>query len=82
MFETHRLNDRGMAEVHMFKQTMTDAIERILPNMPDGRLKSIFVTKMEEGVFFGTKAIAAKEGNFTHITDYSSKGAEVTNANQ
>jgi cytoplasmic iron level regulating protein YaaA (DUF328/UPF0246 family) len=73
------LNDRGQSDVHIFKQIMTDAAERVLVNMPTGRLRSIFETKLEEAMFFGTKAFASKPGNFKEIVSYSKKGAEVTN---
>lgn len=70
MFDTHKLNDNGFSEVKQFKQAMADAVKATLALMPDGREKSIFITKLEEAVFFGTKAIAAKEGNHTEITRY------------
>ncbi|CAB4153248.1 hypothetical protein UFOVP610_56 [uncultured Caudovirales phage] len=71
MFDTHKLNDAGFEEVKTLKSTMADVMAKILPLMPDGREKSIFMTKIEEGMFFGTKAIASKEGNFTEIIKYT-----------
>lgn len=75
MFETHKLNDKGFAEVATFKGGMNAGIKRALAMMPDGRDKSIFVTKIEEAVFFGTRALASKDGNFTEIVRFD----DVTN---
>jgi len=71
MFDTHKLNEKGFEEVKSLKTEMAKAMETVLPLMPEGREKSVFKTKMEEGMFFGTKAIAAKEGNFTEIVKYT-----------
>jgi len=71
MFETHKLNEKGLEEVKSLKSTMAEAVEKALSLMPEGREKAVFKTKMEEGMFFGTKAIAGKEGNFTEIVKYT-----------
>lgn len=70
MFETHRLNDKGFSEVKEFKIKMSQTINDVLKLMPEGREKSVFKTKIEEGMFFGTKAIASNSGNFTEIIYY------------
>ncbi len=70
MFDTHKLNDQGFAQMKEYKQTMADAVKKVTDAMPDGRDKSIFITKMEEGVFFGAKAIASKTENFSEIISY------------
>ena len=70
MFETHKLNEKGFEEVKVLKSSMAAAVEAVLFLMPEGREKSVFKTKIEEAMFFGTKAIAGKEGNFTEIVKY------------
>lgn len=73
MFDTHKLNDKGFSEVADFKMEMARAVEEGLKFMPEGREKAVFKTKIEEAMFFGTKAIAGKEGNFTEIVKYTTK---------
>ena len=70
MFETHKLNEAGFGDVAEFKTHMAERVKEALNLMPDGRDKSIFITKIEEAMFFGTKAIASKEGNYTEIVTY------------
>lgn len=70
MFDFHKLNEKGMQEVKVFKSKMAEAVERCLQMMPEGREKAVFKTKLEEAVFFGTKAIAGKDGNFTEIVSF------------
>ena len=70
MFETHKLNQQGIDSVKQFKESMSATMTLILPTIPDGREKAIFQTKIEEAVFFATKAIASKEGNFTEIISF------------
>jgi hypothetical protein len=80
VFETHKLNESGFAEMHLYKQTMTDAVAQCLAAMPEGREKSLFKTNIDQAVFWGAKAIASKTGNFDQIVDYTPKGAEVNDA--
>ena len=70
MFETYKLNTEGFAEVSTLKAAMSDAVYKALSLMPEGREKAVFKTKIEEAVFFGTKAIAGKTGNYTEIVTY------------
>lgn len=70
MFDTHKLNEQGFAQVKIFKEAMAEVIKTVSVGIPDCREKSIFMTKMEEGMFFGTKAIAGKEGNYSEIVKY------------
>jgi hypothetical protein len=70
MFDTHKLNESGFEEVRKFKSLMSLAVTEALSLLPDSREKSIFVTKLEEAMFFGTKAIASKTENHTEITKY------------
>lgn len=53
-----------------YKRVMADAVKLVTSAMPEGREKAIFLTKMEEGVFFGAKAIASVPANHTEIVSY------------
>lgn len=70
MFDTHKLNDNGFEKMSAYKTTMAEAVKAATALMPEGREKSIFLTKMEEGVFFGAKAIASVPENHTEVTKY------------
>lgn len=70
MFDTHKLNDTGFERMKVFKETMATATTFVLNQMPDSREKSIFVTKLEEAVFFGAKAIAQNPENHTEVTKF------------
>jgi hypothetical protein len=70
MFDTHKLNETGFEKIAEFKTTMSVAVNSVLTLLPEGREKSIFITKLEEAMFFGTKAIASGTENHTEITKY------------
>lgn len=70
MFDFHKLNENGINEVRFFKTAMAAAVHIVIDIMPEGREKSVFKTKIEEAVFFGTKAIASKDGNFEEIVKF------------
>lgn len=70
MFETHKLNDKGFAQMRQFKNAMASAVETALSGMGECRERSLFITKVEEAVFFGAKAIASLPQNHTEIIHY------------
>lgn len=70
MFETHKLNEKGFKEMNDYKTEMSRVVSAVALNMPEGREKAIFKTKIEEAVFFGAKAISSKPENFTEIVNY------------
>jgi hypothetical protein len=70
MFETHKLNERGFREVKILKSRMAEVVNQVLFLMEEGRDKSIFKTKIEEAMFFGTKAVASKPDNYSEIIKY------------
>jgi hypothetical protein len=70
MFDSHKLNQKGFEEMMAYKSKLAAAVNEVLALMPEGREKSLFKTKLEEAVFFGAKAIAGKDGNFTEIKSF------------
>jgi hypothetical protein len=70
VFESHKLNDRGIEQVNEFKTTMALAVQTILPLMSQSREMSLFMTHLETAVFYGTKAIAQKIENSTGVKSY------------
>lgn len=70
MFDTHKLNETGFEKVKTFKTTMSNAVKTVVDTLPEGREKAIFVTKLEEAMFFGTKAIASEPTNHTEVVTY------------
>lgn len=70
MFETHKCNESGFAEIATFKTQIAHALREVDGLLPEGREKSIFKTKIEEAIFFGTKSIASKPENHTEVTNY------------
>jgi len=70
MFDTHKLNEAGFAAVKTLKTNMAAAVQEALSLMPEGRERSIFVTKIEEAMFFGTKAVASDRNFHTEVVKY------------
>jgi hypothetical protein len=70
MFDSHKLNEHGFNQMHCYKKLMADTVRQVSDLMPEGREKSIFLTKLEEAVFFGAKAIASVPENHTEVTGY------------
>lgn len=70
MFDYHLLNEQGKYEVVKYKTILSTAVNQVLEMMPECREKSIFKTKLEEAVFFGTRAIAQKEVNYSEKKEY------------
>lgn len=77
MFETHILNETGFREVKKAKTILSIAVDQALELMPDGREKSVFKTKIEEAMFFATKSIAGKTGNWTDIIRYEASNSVI-----
>ena len=70
MFDTHKCNEKGFTEIKSFKSAMANAVRQIEGLLGDGRDAAIFKTKLEEAVFFGTKAIASKTENHFETIPY------------
>jgi hypothetical protein len=70
MFDTHKLNVNGFSQMQCYKKVIANAVRIATNLMPEGREKAIFLTKMEEAVFFGAKAIASDPKNHTEVTSY------------
>lgn len=61
------MNAQGKKESGAFKTKMFKAIQEVSALLPECREKALFLTKMEEGMFFGTKAIASKPENHDQV---------------
>jgi hypothetical protein len=70
MFGFHTLNENGKQQVKDFKSAMARTVKEVEAMLPEGREKAIFMTKLEEAVFFGTKAIAGKQECHTSCEDF------------
>lgn len=70
MFDTHKVNEKGFEQIKDAKTNMALAVSVVLGLVPEGRERAIFITKIEEAMFFATKGIASKEGNYTEIVKY------------
>lgn len=71
MFETHKLNETGHEAVKEFKTAMALAVRTIDALLPEqGCDVDKFNAKIEEAVFFGTKAIASRPENHTEVVTY------------
>ena len=70
MFDMHMLNPNGVQEVRKLKTEMNKAASKALALMPDGREKQLFKTHLETAMFYGTKAVASKDGNYSEIIKF------------
>ena len=62
LFQVHKLNASGLDAAKCIAQQFNNVAEYI-ENLPDGREKSIALTKLEEACFFAKKAIAVLPEN-------------------
>lgn len=67
MFETYKLNEVGFDEVRLFKALMADAVEIAMTKMPESREKASFKEKIEEALFWGTRALSSKPENHSEV---------------
>lgn len=70
MFETYILNNEGLKAVNEFKNTMAEAVAKVKEMMPDCKAKTVFLNKIEEGMFYGSKAVASSHENFNRVVIY------------
>jgi hypothetical protein len=67
----YQLTKDGQRELELFKNNLAKAITFATAFMPDNtREKSLFLTKMEEAGFYGSRAIASKVGNYEATVSY------------
>jgi hypothetical protein len=62
-FDTYVLTPEGIADIKRVKGVMTYALSLVTPHLPPCRETSLFITKMEEGMFYATKALSSKKEN-------------------
>lgn len=53
-----------------FKTAASNFVTEVTQSMEESREKSIFLTKIDEAVFFGAKAIAQMDDNHESKKDY------------
>lgn len=63
MFTHYELNENGEQDLAYFREKLKNAMDEILPLLPEGREKSIFKTKLEEAAFWAVKAISSLPEN-------------------
>ena len=57
MFNTYKLNDIGQAQQNKFKGIMSNFALSALTMLPEGKDKELFITKLEESMFYASRAI-------------------------
>lgn len=67
MFETYMLNDLGKEQVRYFKTKMELLVTHSENMLVDGREKAIFKSKIEEAMFYGTRAIAKNPAHHSEV---------------
>lgn len=70
MFDTHKLNEVGFNTIGAFKTNIAKAIQENLQFLPEGREKALFMTHIEQAMFWGTKAIAANPACHSEVIKY------------
>jgi hypothetical protein len=64
------LNPEGKKQMDAFKTAASNFVTEVTQSMEESREKSIFLTKIDEAVFFGAKAIAQMDDNHESKKDY------------
>lgn len=62
-FQTHLLNERGLAAASAIGQVFSDALDKIEALVPSGRERALVTTKLQEAAFFAKRAIAVDPAN-------------------
>lgn len=62
-FQVHILNDEGIAKAQKLGEVFSDALNEIEKLVPQGRERSIVVTKLQEASFFAKRGIAVDPAN-------------------
>lgn len=57
-FQVHMLNEVGKARAQEIAQGFDSLLKSLEQLVPEGRAKSILITKLEEAAFFAKKAMA------------------------
>lgn len=62
-FRVHRLNPDGLKKAGAIQVAFDRLVDDLSDFCPDGREKSILMTKLEEACFFAKKAMASASSN-------------------
>ncbi len=73
MFDRHMINEKGIDTVDEFKSEFAQLTESMMFRMAEGKAKARFFTKMEEAIFWGTRAICEVPENCKEIIVYSNQ---------
>lgn len=62
-FQVHLLNDQGIERAKQLGDVFSAALDRIEALIPQGRERSLVITKLQEASFFAKRAIAVDSAN-------------------